>query len=406
MEVSLSEAQAKRTARNRRLQLVLVLGSLTALAPLSIDMYLPALPMLAGDFQTDSATAQLSLTAFFLGLACGQLIAGPVSDAAGRRKPLLIGMSSYVAASLLSAAAPSIEVFVMLRLIQGFAGAFGIVIARAIVRDHYSGAELTRFFAMLSMVGGSAPVLAPIAGGLLLAVIAWPGIFLVLAALGSCMLLAAFYAVPESLADDNRVKGGLGKSLSVMRRLLADREFMGYVLALGLVSAGLFAYIAGSPFILQEIYGVSPQVFSLLFAANGVGFIVGSQLAARIALRFGERRVLAFGLYLSAVNGLILLLILIAGAGLAYVLPPLFIIVACIGIVSTTGSSLALQNHQKSAGTAAALMGLSSMLLGAVVSPLVGLGGSLTALPMGLVITVCNMCAVGCYLGLVRRRRT
>ncbi|EXX86768.1 MFS transporter [Paenibacillus darwinianus] len=404
MEASLSTAEARRTARNRRLQLVLVLGSLTALAPLSIDMYLPALPMLAGDFQASSASAQLSLTAFFLGLACGQLIAGPVSDAVGRRKPLLIGMSVYVAVSMLGAAAPSIEVFVLLRLVQGFAGAFGIVIARAIVRDYYAGAELTRFFAMLSMVGGAAPVLAPIAGGLLLAVIAWPGIFLVLGGLGACMLLAAFYVVPESLADDNRVKGGLGKSLSVMRMLLADRAFMGYVLALGLVSAGLFAYIAGSPFVLQDIFGVSPQVFSLMFAANGVGFIVGSQLAARFALRFGEKRVLAFGLYLSAINGLILLLILIGGAGLTYVLPPLFIIVCCIGIVSTAGSSLALQNHQKSAGSAAALMGLFSMLLGAVASPLVGLGGSLTALPMGLVIAVCNIGALGCYLGLVRRR--
>lgn len=392
-------------AESRRIWMIFVLGSLSAFGPLSLDMYLPALPALADDLQTSTAMAQFSLTACLLGLSLGQLLAGPLSDVRGRRMPLMIGLGIYTVASLLCAMAPSIYTLVLLRFVQGAAGSAGIVISRAIVRDMYSGTALTKFFSLLMLVNGAAPILSPIFGGQLMRFTSWKGVFVVLALIGLIMLLAVLFGLPETLPAHRRSRGGLKNTLSTFRRLVSDRLFIGYALSQGLVVAAMFAYISGSPFVLQNLYGVSAQMFSLIFAINGLGIILAGQVTGRLAGRIGETRLLISGLALAVVGGITLLAAILFGAGLAVILPPLFIVVSCVGIVSTTGVSLAMQNQGQSAGSASALLGVLSFIFGGIVAPIVGVGGSYTAVPMGIVIAAAEVGAILCYVCLVRRKK-
>ncbi|REE91317.1 DHA1 family bicyclomycin/chloramphenicol resistance-like MFS transporter [Paenibacillus taihuensis] len=389
--------------RSRRLWTAAVLGSLSAFGPLSLDMYLPALPKLANDLHTSTSLAQLSLTACLIGLAIGQLFAGPVSDVRGRRGPLLTGLILYAVSSLLCAIAPSIGTFIVLRFIQGLAGSAGIVIARAVVRDLYTGPELTRFFALLMLVNGIAPIAAPIVGGQLLHFTTWQGVFVVLASIGLIMFVAVLFGLPETLPRERRAKGGILNTVITFRRLLTDRVFMGYALAQGFVMAAMFAYISGSPFVLQDIYGVSPQMFSLCFAINGLGIILASQLAGRLAGRFNEVKLLVTGLSIAAVGGVVLLAMLLAHAQLVLVLIPLFFVVASVGIVSTMGFSLAMQGQGQSAGSASALQGLMSFMFGSIVAPFVGIAGSGTAIPMGIIIAALDVSALLLYFLLARK---
>ncbi|MFB0843014.1 multidrug effflux MFS transporter [Paenibacillus oleatilyticus] len=397
------EASAQGSVPSRRIWMVFILGSLSAFGPLSLDMYLPALPKLADELNSSTSMAQLSLTACLLGLALGQLYAGPVSDVRGRRLPLLIGLILYGVSSVLCAVAPSAELLVLLRFIQGMAGSAGIVISRAIVRDMYSGTELTKFFSLLMLVNGAAPILAPIAGGQLLEVTSWRGVFVVLALIGVLMLIAVVLALPETLPQERRSKGGLGNTLTTFRRLLGDRTFMGYALAQGFVIAAMFAYISGSPFVLQDIFGVSPQMFSVCFAINGLGIILAGQVTGRLAGRVSDKRLLVSGLALASVAGVALLLAIVSGAGLYAILVPLFFVVSSVGIVSTAGFSLAMRNQSEAAGSASALLGVLSFIFGGIVAPLVGIAGNQTAVPMGIVIAAADVGSVLCYLLLVRR---
>ncbi|KPV56506.1 MFS transporter [Paenibacillus sp. A3] len=397
------EASAQGSVPSRRIWMVFILGSLSAFGPLSLDMYLPALPKLADDLNSSTSMAQLSLTACLLGLALGQLYAGPVSDVRGRRLPLLIGLILYGVSSVLCAVAPSAELLVLLRFIQGMAGSAGIVISRAIVRDMYSGTELTKFFSLLMLVNGAAPILAPIVGGQLLEVTSWRGVFVVLSLIGVLMLIAVALALPETLPQERRSKGGLGNTLTTFRRLLSDRTFMGYALAQGFVIAAMFAYISGSPFVLQDIFGVSPQMFSVCFAINGLGIILAGQVAGRLAGRVSDKRLLVSGLALASVAGVVLLLAIVSGAGLYAILVPLFFVVSSVGIVSTAGFSLAMRNQSESAGSASALLGVLSFIFGGVVAPLVGIAGNQTAVPMGIVIAAADVISVLCYWLLVWR---
>lgn len=383
--------------------LIVLLGSLSAFGPLSLDLYLPALPELADNMNTTSSYAQLSLTACMIGLSVGQLFAGALSDIHGRRLPLLIGLLMYAVASVLCAFSPSIEALVALRFVQGLAGSAGIVISRAVVRDMYSGPELTRFFAMLMLVNGAAPIFSPVVGGQLLKVMPWEGLFIVLAGWGMLTLFAVTFGLPETLPTDRRMTGGLRETIATFRRLLRDRSFMGYALAQALVSAAMFAYIAGSPFVLQNIYGVSPQMFSVFFAINGVGIIVAGQLTGRLASRVGEKKLFLAGLVIAAVSGSLLLAMIVASAGLIALLIPLFFVVSSVGIVSATGFSLAMRNHGHTAGSASALLGLLSFLLGGALAPIVGIAGSANALPMGIIIAVTDIAAIVCYFVLIRR---
>ncbi|MCP1354009.1 multidrug effflux MFS transporter [Aneurinibacillus migulanus] len=394
---------AQAPTRSRRLWMALILGALTAFGPLSIDMYLPSLPALTSDLSTSTSLVQISLTACLLGLAFGQLLVGPLSDARGRRKPLIVALIIYAVSSLLCAISSSIWVLIVLRVVQGMSGAAGIVISRAMVRDMYSGSELTKFFSLLMLVNGVAPILAPITGGLLLEVTSWRGVFVVLSILGAIMLLGALFGLPETLPSQRRSTGGIKGTLFTFRSLISDRAFMGYALSQGLVLAAMFGYISGSPFVLQNIYGVSPQTFSILFAINGLGIIIASQITGRLAGKVSETRLLVTGLGLAALGGIILLAMILIGAGLLSVMIPLFFVVSSVGIVTTTGFSLAMQNQERSAGSASALLGLLPFIFGAIAAPLVGLGGSHTAVPMGIVIAVSEVGAIVCYALMVRR---
>lgn len=386
-----------------RLWMIIILGALSAFGPLSLDMYLPSLPELAKTMHTTTSLTQLSLTSCLIGLAVGQLFAGPLSDVRGRRLPLIIGMVIYGVASLLCAFSTSIEMLIALRFVQGIAGSAGIVISRAVVRDMYSGSELTKFFSMLMLVNGAAPILSPILGGQLLQFTSWRGVFIVLTFIGVLMLLAVLFWLPETLTVEKRSKGGVMNTISTFGTLLRDRKFVGLALCQGFISAAMFAYISGSPFVLQDIFGVSPQTFGLIFAANGIGIIIAGQITGRLAGRVSERRLFVSGIILATIGGSTLLLAIVGGAGLILILPTLFIVVSCVGIVGTAGASMALQNYGHAAGSASALLGLLSYILGALVMPLVGIMGSGTAVPMGVVIFGADLGAVLCYLLLVRR---
>lgn len=373
------------------LKMAAVLGFLTALAPLSIDMYLPALPKISNDYHSSTSFTQLSLTMCLIGLALGQLLAGPLSDARGRRTPLRIGIAVYILASLMCAVAPNMATLILLRFVQGLSGAAGIVIARAVARDLFSGTELTRFFALLMLVNGAAPILAPIIGGQLLRVTSWHGVFVVLGVLGVGMFLAVTFGLKETHPPERRTTGGIRATLHIFRRLITDRSFMSFALSQGLVSAAMFGYISGSPFVLQDVFHLSPQMFSLCFAINGVGIILGGQISGRLAGRINQKKLFVFGICLAATGALALLVTVLSGGGLSGVLPSLFLVVSSVGIVSTIGSSLAMQSQAKAAGSASALIGVAQQFLGAIASPLVGLGGSHTAMPMGIVIAAADV---------------
>ncbi|GAF09791.1 multidrug resistance transporter [Paenibacillus pini JCM 16418] len=303
---------------------------------------------------------------------------------------------------MICAFSPSIEMLIVMRFIQGLAGSAGIVISRAIVRDMYSGTQLTQFFSMLMLVNGAAPILSPLFGGQLLRFTSWRGVFVVLTVIGVLMLLAVLYGLKETLPVNRRSKGGIVNTLSTFGELLRDRKFMGIALCQGFVSAGMFAYISGSPFVLQDIFKVSPQAFSLIFAVNGIGIIIAGQVTGQLAPRLGERKLFISGILLATLGGLSLLAMIMTGAGLYATLIPLFFVVSSVGIVGASGSSLALQDYGHSAGSASALLGLMSYIFGGIVSPLVGLQGSGTALPMGIIIAGAEVCAVLCYMLLVR----
>lgn len=388
----------------RRLAIAIVLGSMTAIGPLSIDMYLPSLPMLAADLQASTSLTQLSLTACLLGLALGQLVMGPLSDARGRRGPLLASLAVYAVVSFLCAIVPSMWGLIALRFLQGMAGAGGIVIARAMVRDLYSGSELTNFFSLLMLINGLAPIAAPIIGSQLLKYTSWHGVFTVLGALGLLMIAAAYFGLTETHPKDRRSSGGVRTTLSTFGGLVKDKEFMGYACTQGLVSAAMFSYISGSPFVLQNIYGASPQAFSLFFALNGFGLILATQITGRLAARYGEMRLFIAGLFLSCGGSLALLAAILLNGPLWSVLLPLFVSVSSTGVVNTAGFSLAMQNQGKTAGSASAMLGLLPFIAGSAAAPLVGIAGSDTAVPMGVVIACCGLGAAGCYRLLIRRR--
>jgi MFS transporter, DHA1 family, multidrug resistance protein len=396
-------------ARSPRLlshgRLVLLLGSLSAFGPLSMDMYLPGLPSMARDLDAPAWAAQLTITASMIGLAGGQLVAGPISDARGRRGPLLIGLAAYMAASLLCAMAPDIWLLLAFRVIQGAAGAAGIVIARAIVRDLHTGVAAARTFALLMLVNGLAPILAPLVGGELLHVTDWRGIFVVLAAIGAVLLLAAWTMLAETLAPDARHGGGLASTLRVFGGLVGDREYMGYALAMGLAFGAMAAYIAGSPFVLQDIYGASPQVFSLLFALNAAGIVAASQAGRAVVDRYGPRTLLDVGVSMSAVGGLGVLASVLLDTGLPTLLPSFFVLVSCIGLVFPNATALALADHPHTAGSASAGLGLSQFAIGAVAAPLAGVGGAGTALPLGIVAATLSVGSLVSLFGLSGRAR-
>ncbi|MGW0120680.1 Bcr/CflA family multidrug efflux MFS transporter [Streptomyces sp. NPDC003327] len=392
--------------RRTGLLVTLVLGGLSALPPLSMDMYLPALPEISRALHAPAGTVQLTLTACIGGMALGQLVVGPMSDKWGRLRPLLTGMAVYVVASVVCALAPTAGLLVGFRLLQGLAGAAAIVIARAVVRDLYDGVEMARFFSTLMLISGAAPIAAPLIGGQILRVTDWRGVFYVLAAIGALLTLVVWRFLGETLPPEHRQQGGVGAALQTMRGLLADRVFTGYMLTGGLAFAALFAYITASPFVIQEIYGASPQTFSLLFGINSVGLVAFGQINGKLLVgRVSLDKVLGWGLGTTLLAAVALLL-MTSGAfgdvGLVPVAAGLFVLMSAMGLTTPNTNALALMRTPHAAGSASALLGTSSFLVAALASPLVGLAGEHTAVPMAAVQLGCAVLALGCFLGLCR----
>jgi DHA1 family bicyclomycin/chloramphenicol resistance-like MFS transporter len=382
--------------------LPVILGALVAIGPLSIDMYLPALPQLAGEFSTTASLVQMSLTACLIGMAVGQMFAGPFSDVLGRRKPLLIGLVIFALASIACAFSTSIWALLGLRLIQGLAGSAGVVISRAIARDLYSGYELTKFFAMLMLVNGVAPIAAPVLGGQILAFSSWRAVFICLTFIGILLTIAVVFFVKESLLEENRLSGGLKSTLDAVNSLIRQRYFMGHCLMQGCAFSALFAYISGSPFVLQNIYGVSPQVFSLVFAINGIGLIIAGQLTGRLSGKVSDVKLLEFGVILAIVGSTALMSGIFFKGNLYMILVPLFFTASSLAIVASSSFSLAMQKQGKMAGSAAALIGFFSNITGGIMAPLVGIAGSHNAMPMGVVIMVSEICAGLCFWFMIK----
>ena len=396
-------SEETRISPSKRLWLAMALGSFAAIGPLSLDMYLPGLPILAEDLKSTTSMAQLSLTACLLGLALGQVYIGPLSDSRGRRKPLIMALVVYCISSILCALAPSIELLLVLRFIQGAGGAGGIVIARAIVRDLFSGTELTKFFSMLMLVNGAAPILAPVIGGQLLQFTSWRGVFVVICLLSVLMVAAAFFGIRESLPSERRSEGRFTETVQTFGNLLKDRVFMGFALTQGFITAAMFAYISGSPFVLQNIFGLSAQKYSLVFALNGVGIIIATQVTGRLAGKVKEVKLLQIGLSLALLGGILLMTTILFDFGLISTMIAFFLSVSSVGMVNTTSFALAMKNQQKNAGSASALIGLLPFILGSLAAPLVGIGGEDSALSLGIVIIGSQLIALFSYLIFSRR---
>ncbi|MFG2029498.1 Bcr/CflA family multidrug efflux MFS transporter [Streptomyces sp. NPDC048825] len=392
--------------RSVGLLVTLILGGLTAVPPLSIDMYLPALPEVTASLHAPAATVQLTLTACLAGMALGQLVVGPMSDKWGRRRPLIAGLLVYIVATAVCAFAPTVELLVAFRLLQGLAGAAGIVIARAVVRDLYDGVDMARFFSTLMLISGVAPIIAPLIGGQVLRITDWRGVFYVLTAVGVVLTVVVWRLLPETLAPEQRHGGGVLEALRTMRGLLADRVFTGYLLAGGFAFAALFAYVSASPFVIQELYGASPQTYSILFGVNSVGLVLVGQINGKVLVgRVSLDKVLTVGLAIVTAASFALLLMaagVFGEVGLVPIAVGLFVLMSAMSLCLPNTNALALMRTPHSAGSASALLGTSSFLVGAIATPLVGIAGEHTAVPMAVVQLACALVALGCFMGLCR----
>lgn len=380
--------------------LTVFLGMLAAIAPLSTDMYLPALPFMMEDFSVTPSMIQLTLTASMAGMAAGQIIAGPASDDMGRRKPLVIGMAVFTLSTIGCIFSSSIYLFLAFRFVQGFSGGAGIVIARAIARDVCKGPALTRFFSMLMLVNGLAPILAPVIGGQILRFAAWQGVFVLLAFIGGALTAGAF-AMGETLPARRRAAGGVLSSLKGFGGLFRQSYFMGHCLMQCFAFAAFFAYISGSSFVFQNVYHVSPQGFSLIFGTNGIGLMLSGALTGRLAGTVADWKTLRASLWIAVVGSAVLLASFFAQAPLPVIVVVLFITVSTLSALGTSSFSLAMQSQGRNAGSASALIGFFSMISGAVMAPVVGIAGSYTAIPMGVVMVVGELGALLSFYGLI-----
>lgn len=407
--MEISEVDRNHTYKGKHLPkiwLVLILGSLTAFGPLSMDMYLPGLPAVTDFFGVSASLGQLSITTCLLGLAVGQLVFGPLSDFIGRRKPLIVTLLFYTIISILCGLSTHIWAFILLRFLQGFTGAAGIVIARASARDMYNGRELTKFIALLAIVNGAAPILAPIFGGIILTWMTWKAVFYILGAIGLTMFITILFFLPETLPEEKRIEGNIFAVFNSFGTLLKDRVFIGIALSQAFVSMSMFAYIAASPFVLQNIYEVSPQQFAYIFAINGLGIILSAQVAGRLSQRYDEMTLLRAGVLFAFTGSILLMCVVFLHLPLAIMMIALFMVVSSVGMVNTTSFSLGMNRQGKVAGSASAFLGILPFAGGALVSPLVGVAGENSAIPMGIVIFSCCTLAVVTYGWMIRGKDT
>lgn len=362
--------------------LMLALGALTAFGPISLDVYLPSLPQLGAEFSASESLSQLTMSACMIGLALGQLLWGPISDRYGRRMPLILAIAGFTVTSVACTFAPSIEVLIGIRVVQGLCGAAGMVIARAVVHDLFSGADAVAAFSTLAAVMGVAPVLAPLVGGAVASFSGWRGVFIALAVIGLLLLAVAAFAVPESLDAGHRTTGGLMNDFRGIGAALRNGPFLVAALTLGVASIALFTYLQLSPFVLQTQYGLSAQGFAVVFAVNAVGITVSANLNRRLARRVPGARIVRWSLSIGVAGALALTVAGALDSPLPWLLVPLFVAVSMQGLNNPALTAIALGHIRHSAGSASAVLGTISMLLGAFAPPLLSLFG-VTATTLG-----------------------
>ncbi|GHP14006.1 Bcr/CflA family drug resistance efflux transporter [Lentilactobacillus fungorum] len=392
-----------KTTLATRIWLILILGTISATGPLSIDLYLPALPEMTQDLSTSASLVQLSLSACLLGLALGQLIAGPLSDKYGRKKPLIIGFSVFAVVSLLIAATHSVFLLIGLRFFQGLAGASGQVLSRAVASDLFSGTLLTKFYAMLSAVNGIFPVISPVIGGFMIRYVSWQGIFVLLAVIGFALVLALWLGVKETLPPEKRLGGHPVESIIEMFGFLKNVRFVKLILATGLVSGGLFSYISASAFVFQNFFQLSVQNFSLLYALNGIGIAIGSIIPGGLAARFSETKQTKLVLTTTVLTATLLTLSALFFNNLPLVIILVFLIVTQFGMLFTLTTSIIMNLSLQNNGGISALLGLSQNAIGSMMSHIVGIMGSATYLPMALSITGCLAASLGLFTSIRRQ---
>lgn len=375
------------------LKTILILGALSAFAPLAIDFYLPGFPAIAFAFGTDEKHVQATLAAYFLGLSIGQLMYGPVADRFGRRVPLLVGVVLFTLSSLACAFAPTLDWLIVARFVQALGGCAGMVLSRAIVSDKCDAVGSAKVFSQLMLVMGLAPILAPMLGGFLVSYYSWHWIFIILTLFSALAAIAVALGLPESMPADHP-RQPLSGGLRQYGRLLSDRRFMGYALSGGIAMAGMFAYIAGSPFVFIKLYGVPAEHYAWLFGSNAAGFIIMAQVNARLLAKQGPAALLARTIWVYLGAGMALLAIAALGTQQLWpLLVPLFICIACLGCIIPNASACAMNGQGARAGSASALLGSLQFSVAAGASSLVGVLHDGSALPMAMVMCLCGVVA-------------
>lgn len=382
---------------------IAVLTTLSAIGPLATDMYIPAFPEVTSDLGTTAARMQLTLTAFFVGSAVGQVVAGPLSDRLGRRGPLLVGIVLCLIGSVGCMLAPDVGVLLALRALQGIGGGFGMVLGRAVLIDLTEGPELFRTMNLMQGIGGIAPIVAPLLGGLILVVGQWREVFAVIAVMSLISLVGALVLIPESLPPERRHSGGFRTFARNARTLVTRGPFVAYLLVNAFSAFALMAYVSASSFVVQKMLGFSPTVYSVLFAINSVGMMSASLISARMTGRVHPRSLIRIGLTLVATASVAMLIgVLFLGSPAWIILPAFFFIVAPQGLVFGNGAGLASAYAREFAGTGSAMLGLGFSFAASLSAPLVGLAGDTTALPMAITM-VCGVSISILAFSLARR---
>lgn len=381
--------------KGQRLIVILILGLLSAIGPFSIDMYLPGFPAIAKELRTSVDMVSYTLASFFIGVCIGQLISGPLLDRFGRKRPLYIGMAIYILASVACAFSPSVEVLIVARLFQALGGCVTMVAPRAIIRDLFPVNESAKIFSLMILILGVSPILAPTAGSFLIESLGWESVFLVLGAIALLVLLAVVFLMPESKQPDPTFSLKVQDIMQSFRTVMRERQFYMYTLSGSIAAAGLFAYLAGSPFVLLELHGVSEKGYGIIFAIIASGLITASQLNNVLLKRYTSVQIVKFTLILQTIFGLTLFI----GTALHLVnlygmVTLIFLFLSCQGFNFPNSSALSMEPFEKEAGSASALMGAIQMGFGAAAAAVVGAMNATTALPMTGVMAVCSLWAL------------
>ena len=392
--------------RAPKTELLIILGALTAFAPLSIDMYLPAFPQMEVALGASTDAVQRTLAAFFLGFALGQSSYGPVTDRFGRKPPLYFGLGLYILASIGCALATSAEALTVLRFIQAVGACSGMVIARAMVRDLFEPKDAARAYSSLMLVTGLAPILAPVIGGLVLLWAGWSMIFWLLAIYAVLALAAVHFRLPETHPADPSRPLALGRALADYGRIIVDRRYLGYAAGGGLGMAGMFAYIAGSPFVFIDLYGIRSQDYGWLFGLNALGFVLAAQVNGRLLPAGSHERAMRSAMLVQGAAAIILVLSVATGwGGFSGIFLPIFVYVATLGFIMPNAAALAMAPYGRNAGVASALLGTLQFGLAAIASAMVSLLHDGTALPMAGTVATCGLAGLALNRLLARPQR-